>query len=192
MVPPPQMWIRPILASSACLQLEKESRHEDLAVLTFHHNKIMLHVINVRASPCQTHPWHCTSGAWSALPAPQRRRSRYRHQREPLKTFTIRSSCPSNGDKVKAKHTGLAAVRRARHSAFFVSTAVKLVTQESRVAVSTVGTVQPSSTLAEQLLRVAIVSVVLESLKKEIISPAIIEIFSEDSHLELLLQADAM
>ena len=94
--------------------------------------------------------------------------------------------------EVKLKHTGLAAVRRARHSAFFVSTAVKLVTQESRVAVSTVGTVQPSSTLAEQLLRVAIVSVVLESLKKEIISPAIIEIFSEDSHLELLLQADAM
>ena len=94
--------------------------------------------------------------------------------------------------EVKLKHTGLAAVRRARHSAFFVSTAVKLVTQESRVAVSTVGTVQPSSTLAEQLLRVAIVSVVLESLKKEIISPAIIKILSEDSHLELLLQADAM
>ena len=67
------------------------------------------------------------------------------------------------------KHTGLAAVRRARHSAFFVSTAVKLVTQESRVAVSTVGTVQPSSTLAEQLLRVAIVSEVLESLKKGIV-----------------------
>ena len=83
-------------------------------------------------------------------------------------------------------------MRRARHSAFFVFTAAKLVSQESRVAVSTVGTVQPSSTLAEQLLRVAIVSVVLESLKKEIISPAIIEIFSEDSHLELLLQADAM
>ena len=81
---------------------------------------------------------------------------------------------------------------KARHSAFFVFTAVKLVTQESRVAVSTVGTVQPSSTLAEQLLRVAIVSVVLESLKKEIISPAIIKIWSEDSHLELLLQADAM
>ena len=34
-VPPPQMWIRPMLASSAFLQLEKESRHEDLAVLTF-------------------------------------------------------------------------------------------------------------------------------------------------------------
>ena len=102
MVPPPQMWIRPILASSACLQLEKESRHEDLAVLTFHHNKIMLHVINVRASPCQTHPWRCTSGAWSALPAPQRRRSRCRHQREPLKTFRIKFSCPSNGGKVIA------------------------------------------------------------------------------------------
>ena len=73
------------------------------------------------------------------------------------------------------RHTGLAAVRRARHSAFFVSTAVKLVSQESRVAVSTVGTVQPSSTLAEQLLRVAIVSAVLESLEKGIVSPAKIQ-----------------
>ena len=44
---------------------------------------------------------------------------------------------------------------------------MKLVTQESSVAVSTVGTVQPSSTLAVQLLRVAIVSVVVESLKRE-------------------------
>ena len=34
-VPPPQMWIRPMLESSAFLQLEKESRQEDLAVLTF-------------------------------------------------------------------------------------------------------------------------------------------------------------
>ena len=33
-VPPPQIWMRPMLASSACLQLEKELRHEDLAVLT--------------------------------------------------------------------------------------------------------------------------------------------------------------
>ena len=44
---------------------------------------------------------------------------------------------------------------------------MKLVTQESSDAVSTVGTVQPSSTLAEQLLRVAIVSVVDESLKRK-------------------------
>ena len=72
----------------------------------------------------------------------------------------------------KFKHTELVAVRRVRHSAFFVSTAVKLVTQESRVAVSTVGTVQPSSTLAEQLLSVAMVSVVLESLKRGIVYPA--------------------
>ena len=101
-VPPPQMWIKPMLASSACLQLEKESRHEDLAVLTFHHNEIILHVINVRASPCQTRPWRCTSGAWSALPAPQRRRSRCRRQREPETKLRIRLSCPSNGGKVKA------------------------------------------------------------------------------------------
>ena len=67
------------------------------------------------------------------------------------------------------RHTGLAAVRRAKHSAFFVSTAVKLVTQESSVAVSTVGTVQPSSTLAEQLLRRAMVSVVVASLKRKIV-----------------------
>ena len=56
---------------------------------------------------------------------------------------------------------------KAKHSAFFVSTAVKLVTQESRVVVSIVGTVQPSSKLAEQLIRVAMVSVVLESLKRK-------------------------
>ena len=56
---------------------------------------------------------------------------------------------------------------KARHSAFFVFTAVKLVTQESRVVVSIVGTVQLSSTLAEQLIRVAMVSVVLESLKRK-------------------------
>ena len=56
---------------------------------------------------------------------------------------------------------------KVRHSAFFVFTAVKLVTQESRVVVSIVGTVQLSSTLAEQLLRVAMVSVVLESLKRK-------------------------
>ena len=56
---------------------------------------------------------------------------------------------------------------KVRHSAFFVFTAVKLVTQESRVVVSIVGTVQLSSTLAEQLIRVAMVSVVLESLKRK-------------------------
>ena len=56
---------------------------------------------------------------------------------------------------------------KARHSAFFVFTAVKLVTQESRVVVSIVGTVQLSSKLAEQLIRVAMVSVVLESLKRK-------------------------
>ena len=68
----------------------------------------------------------------------------------------------------KINHTrSVADVRRARHSAFFVSTAVKLVTQESRMVVSTVGMVQPSATLAEQLLRVAIVSVVLMSLKRK-------------------------
>ena len=68
----------------------------------------------------------------------------------------------------KINHTrSVADVRRARHSAFFVSTAVKLVTQESRMVVSTVGTVQPSATLTEQLLRVAIVSVVLMSLKRK-------------------------
>ena len=57
---------------------------------------------------------------------------------------------------------------KARHSAFFVFTAVKLVTQDSKVAVSIVGTVQLSSTLAEQLIRVAMVSVVLESLKRKL------------------------
>ena len=46
---------------------------------------------------------------------------------------------------------------------------MKLVTQESSVAVSTVGTVQPSSTLAEQLLRRAMVSVVVVSLKRKIV-----------------------
>ena len=66
-------------------------------------------------------------------------------------------------------------MRRARHSAFFVSTALKLVSQMSRKAVLTEGTVQPSSTLAEQLLRVAIVSAVLESLKKGIVYPAKIQ-----------------
>ena len=56
---------------------------------------------------------------------------------------------------------------KVRHSAFFVFTAVKLVTQESRVVVSIVGTVQLSSTLAEQLIRVVMVSVALESLKRK-------------------------
>ena len=39
-VPPAQMWIRPMLASSAFLQLEKEARQEDLAVITFITNVI--------------------------------------------------------------------------------------------------------------------------------------------------------
>ena len=44
-VPPAQMWIRPMLTSSACLQLEKESRHEDLAVLIFITNVIKLQIL---------------------------------------------------------------------------------------------------------------------------------------------------
>ena len=41
-VPPAQMWIRPMLASSAFLHLEKELRQEDLAVITFITNVIKL------------------------------------------------------------------------------------------------------------------------------------------------------
>ena len=44
--------------------------------------------------------------------------------------------------------------------------ALKLVSQEVRVVESTVGTVQPSCTLAEQLARVAMVATALELLKR--------------------------
>jgi len=61
--------------------------------------------------------------------------------------------------------SGVEAVSKARHSAFLVTTESNFVLQEVRVALSIVGTVQPSPILAEQLFRVAMVSTELELLE---------------------------